>query len=67
MPPVFLFGTFDAAAAALFPAARLTSGRSARTVARMKTATIPTPADLPTANRAAATYYVYPNARAGPG
>jgi hypothetical protein len=61
MPPAIRHLAFDAAGLRGFP--RLTCSRREATLARMKTARLPTESML---LDAAATYYVYPNAWAGP-
>ena len=61
MPPASPVALFDAAARAWFP--RLTRSRAAATFARMKTARLTTESTL---HGAAAVYYVYRHARAGP-
>ena len=61
MPPAIHHVAFDAAGTRRFP--RLTRSRREATLARMKTARLPVETSL---LRAAATYYVYRNARAGP-
>lgn len=61
MPSTIRHSAFDAGPGAGVP--RLTRPKASLTLARMKTARLPIALPLPSA---AATYYVYRNARAGP-
>lgn len=61
MPPAIHHSAFDAGRGAGFP--RLTRPSASLTLARMKTARLTIDSSLLSA---AATYYVYRNARAGP-